>query len=362
LLNTGLEVAAAVGLPVTTWRAGDPTKANFHYFAEVFAVLSQNVAEFARGAYLSTATGDWLTLYARETYGIERPEATYATGTALVIENVNGGLFEIEAGDLTFKASSTGKTFHNTTAATLSTAGETAELEWTADEAGSESSVGVDEIDEFVTSAIGLEIVSSDAGTARDAATDAELRDLCLDSRGAVSPNGPADAYEYVAKNSELTGVTDVTKAKSIGDADTGDVQVYIAGPDGAVGGASVAAVADAIAEWATPLCITPAVASAVDLPVTFTVTLYVRAALAATEADVQAAVEAALRGMVAELDIGGNDGYLHRALIISTMLGVYGPAFSYNATVAAPAADVAVDDDEAVSVSGTPTITVVYV
>jgi uncharacterized phage protein gp47/JayE len=358
LLDRGLQVGAALGLPVTSWRSGDPTLSTYHFLATILGELEGAMGEFVRAGFLSTATGDWLTLYASEVYGVEREEGSYASG-AVTLENTGGGYYPFEIGELTFKSTVTGKTYTNTSAGILDSGpGTTVTLDFTADEIGTASSLAIDELDEIVSGPLDVEVQTSTAAAAVDAWSDEDLRAQCTASLGALSPNGPADAYAYVAKNSELTGVTGITKARAVGDGDTGDVVVYLAGPDGDVSGALVTAAEDAIATWALPLCITPTVQSAAGVSVPVTLTVYVRTEVSATDATIEAAVEAKLEAMIAELDIGGNEGFLHRALITSKVAEAY-PGFIYNVTIAAPAADVALGDDE-VAELGAVTITVV--
>jgi hypothetical protein len=41
ILSSGLEIAQVLGLPVSTWRNGDPTKSLYHYLAEVLAAREE---------------------------------------------------------------------------------------------------------------------------------------------------------------------------------------------------------------------------------------------------------------------------------------------------------------------------------
>lgn len=358
LLDRGLAVASALGVPVTSWRSGDPTLSTYHFLATILSELEGTMGEFVRAGFLSTATGDWLVVYASEVYGVESEEGSYASGTITLV-NEGGGYHPIEIGQITFRSSVTGKTYTNTSADVLeSGVGETVTLDWTADEVGTDSSVAADEIDEIVSGPLEVAIQSSGAGSGVDAWSDEDLRAQCTASLGALSPNGPADAYAYVARNSELTGVTGITKARAVGDTDTGDVTVYLAGPDGDVTGSLVTAAETAIAQWALPLCITPTVQSAAAVSVPVTITVYVRAEVSATDEQIEAASEAKLEAMIAALAIGGNEGFLHRSLITSEVMSAF-PGYIYNVAIAAPAADVALDDDE-VAELGAVTITVV--
>lgn len=308
LLALALELAAAVGLPVSSWRTGDPTRAQFKYQAETLELLDQMQSEHVQAGWLSTAvalaneTGDssWLKVLAWEVYGVEAEEADYSTPT-VTVTNSGGGHYEIEANDLTFRSSSTDKTFHNTNAVTLS-AGVTATFDLEADEAGSDSSVGVDEVDELVTTLLGVVVDSSTAGVGQDEQTPEEIEEQCLATTGALSPNGPRDAYEFVARSSTLTGVSDVTRAKTIDDSDTGDVTLVIAGASGPVAGASVTAVTSAIATWATPWTITATVQNASATTQNFSMTVSGDDIPAGFEDE----IETALGALLATVDIGG--------------------------------------------------------
>jgi len=257
ILAHGLNIARIVGLPVTSWRTGDPTRSLYLFVAESLETYELKVTEYILSGFRSTWTGDWATVAAKETYNVDRIEADHATPTA-TLTNGGGGFFEIESeGDLRVKNTSTGKTYHNTSLGTLGS-GDTVTFELIADEAGSDSTTGVDEIDALVTTMGGVVIDSSTAAVASDEETPPELSERCGDTLGALSPDGPPDAYTYVATNSDLTGVTDVKRARSVGNNATGNVTLWLASSNGPVATASVTAVQSAIEQWATPLCITP--------------------------------------------------------------------------------------------------------
>ena len=274
LLDYGLSVARIAGLPVDTWRAGDPTRVGFKYLAETLATLEGTVAEYIKAGFLSEARGDWLTILAREVYGVERVEATYAS-TPITVVNSGGGHFELAAGDLIVRNTATDKTYRNDAPIVIA-AGATVTVDVTADEAGTDANAGENEIDEIVAPGglDGVAITASAAAFARYEQSDESLVEQCEATRGALSPNGPADAYEYVARNPELTWVSDVTRAKAVDDSDTGDVLLYVAGPSGAVGGASVSAVDTACRRWARPLALTLTTQSADGVPVDVTAEL----------------------------------------------------------------------------------------
>ena len=279
-LAKGLEVAEAVGLPVSTWRAGDPTRTGFKFLAESLATLEQVAGSYIASAWLSTArkqaedTGDstWLKIVAEELYGVIPDEAEPATGQVTLV-NSGGGFYALDAGDIRFTSTATGKTYHSTSATTIN-AGATVTVDFEADEAGSASTLALDELDGIETTLLGVAISTSTAATGSDEASPAEIETQCRATLGALSPNGPPDAYEYVVLNSALTGVTDIERARSSSDSTTGEVTVYVASLTGPVAGASVTAAQTAVEQWATPRCITPTVvnATAHAIAVTYTV------------------------------------------------------------------------------------------
>lgn len=314
ILARGLEVAEFLGLPVTSWRNGDPTKSLYHFLADTGEAQEQRSVERAKAGFLSTAEGDWATVHAYEVYGVTRAAATYATPT-VTLRNPTGGVFVLGTGDLTVQCEVTGKTFRSTNNPGTLGPNTTLTYELIAEEAGAASSVAENEITAFVSPAtlgtFGVQILSSTAAAAQDEQSLTELKEQCGDTLGALSPNGPPDAYEYVCKNSELTGVTEINRATASGDDATGLVTVYVASSSGVVSGASVAAAQTAVEKWSTPLCIRPTVVSAAGVAVD--VSAQIRGVdIPASYVD---AIRGALTVLVQSLPIGG---VVYRSRIIS--------------------------------------------
>ena len=302
ILSAGLELASALGLPVTSWRVGDPSRTLFRFVADQLAIRDELASTFIRSGFLHSSTGDWLTLVASEVYGVERVEATYATPT-VTLTNGGGGVYAREAGEVIVKASSTGVTFRSTEALALALGPGTSQtIAFVADSAGSDGTVGVNDIDEIVSTMLGVTITASTAAVGIDEQSDSSLVEECESTLGALSPNGPPDAYNAVVLNSSLTGRTDITRAITIADASDGTVTVYIAGDSGAVSGAAVAAAQSAVELWATPACITPTVVSATNAPQTVEYSVSCDGFPASAEADIEAFVAAHF----AALAIGG--------------------------------------------------------
>lgn len=337
IFNLGINIAKTLGLPVDSWRTGDPTKSMYKYVATKLAAVDQTVANLARSAVLSALVaaannGDagavaWLKIVALEVYGIEVQEATFATsaaGTGVTLTNGGGGNFPIDPGDITFKSTVTGKTYHNTTGGTLAPGpGTTLVLEFVADEAGSDSTVAADEIDEMVTTLLGVTVTASVAAIGLDEESPSSIEQRCRDSLGGLSPNGPEDVYRFVARNTKYTGLTSITRAFSV-DNEDGTVTVYIAGPSGDVSGGDVTAVQAAIDTWATPNCVTATVESAVG--VEFDVTCLVAYSGSLSTPELESAISTKLATYFAGLDIGGQallgggNGVASSALVAAIM------------------------------------------
>lgn len=302
IFRSGVELLGALGLPVDTWRTGDPTLSLYKYLAEVLGSTEEAAAAYVRAGFLDDAEGDWLTIRAKEVFNVDRIEATAATST-IEITNSGGGLYEFAPGDLTVRNTPTNQTFRNTNSGTLSPGpGTTLSLDVVADVAGSEGSSAIDEIDQLVTTVLGAAITSSTRAVGVDEQSDESLREQCRATTGALSPNGPPDAYEYVCRNPDLTGVDDVTRARSTYDDTQGRVTVYIATPSGEAPQASVDACQAAVLQWSTPLTVTPTVESATPTTVDITATI----TGSSIPANAQTLIEEKIASYFAALDVGG--------------------------------------------------------
>lgn len=333
IYTTALSIAVAIGLPVSSWQPGDPTRSLYYIEAETLSTLEEVVAGFIASGFLDYARGPWLKILAKQVFNVDVPEATFAS-TDVVLTNAGGGVYTIDPGDLTFKSSLTGKTYRNTTGGTLLGAGGTLVVTVAADEAGSDSSAGAGEIDTLITTLLGVTCSNPVAAIGLDEQDEATTRQQCRDKLGSLSPNGPRDAYSYVARNSTLTGTFAVNRVRVFGDSDIGEVTVYVAGPSGAIGAPDLALVEAAIVKWATPLCVTPTVLSASNVVIPITYTLWIYKSCNKTSAEVQADVQSALATMFASRPIGGDiippatTGAIYKSMIESTIRSTFSQAF----------------------------------
>lgn len=358
----GLAVATALGLPVTSWVAGDPTRSLYHFVAECMSTLESMAAGFVGSGFLDYATGDWLTLLADQIYNVQRVEATYAS-TTVRLANTGGGIFVIAPGDVVVKNSTTGKTYTNIDGGTLLGSPLNLDLVFTADESGSASSADATDIDTMVTTLLGVTCSNPTAALGLDEEADTSVRERCRAKLGTLSATGPRDAYDSVVRDSTLTGNTEITRSRTVADSVTGDVTTYVAGASGAVSGAAVTAAQAAVEEWATPLCITPAVSNCSSVTIAVTYSLWLYTSVGETTATIEAAVEAALEELFAVRPIGGDiiapatTGKIYKSLIESTIRGVY-PNHAFRVSVSAPAGDTSLGINEVAALGVvTPTV-----
>ena len=349
---------------VTSWQPGDPTRSLYHAVSELLSALESSVVSYVRAGFLEYAAGAWLQERAYQSYGVTYVAATYAT-CDVTITNTGGGEGVFEAGDLTFRNSSTEATYTNTTGGTLAPGvGQALTMTVVADVAGSGSSAGVGDIDDLVVNVLGVTVANAAAAIGLDVEEDEALRVRCRAKLGSLSPNGPAAAYVYVATTPALSLASNVTRARAYGDSVTGHPSLVLAGPSGAVSSDDRAAVELAIVTWAMPLCITPEVVSASNVTIAVTYSLWIYTSVGKTEPEITAAIEAALQALFVARPVGGDiispasTGKIYRAMILAKIQAVY-PAYTFQLTVAAPSGDTALANDE-VAVLGavTPTIT----
>lgn len=346
LYKQALTIASALGLPVTTWETGDPTRSLYHVLSTSLASLEQIAARYVASGFLDFAAAltdsTWLYKLAYQVYGYTPRVATYATCT-VTLTNSGGGLYPIVAQDLTFaKASDPNITYRNTSGGTLAVGpGTTLDVAVECEIAGSDGSTAVDTLT-LVTGLVGVTATSNTISVGADAESALSIVAGCRAKLESLSPNGAPGAYSYVALKSELTGAGDITRAAVFDDSTQGYVYVYLASSGGAASAPDVALAEAAIVTYATPLCITPFVASATAVPVDVTCTVYLYDTVGADSTAIKAAVVSAVQRAFAAMPIGGHgtSGKVYRAKLISAIIATY-PAYMYQVDLTLPASDV---------------------
>jgi hypothetical protein len=356
-----LDLAAGLGLPVTSWRSGDPTLVEGQFLSEQLEQRDLVSVEFTKAGFLSTAEGDWLKVHADEVYGVEAAESSYST-PSVTLTNSGGGIYEPESGGLTVKCSATGVTFHSTSVGLDAdgnpggalSGGVTLTYALVADVAGSAGTVAVDDIDSIVSPAmLGVVIASSAAAVGIDEQTPDAIRIECGATLGALSAAGPKDAYESICLDSEKTGVTEITRARTSDTSADGTVTTYVASATGAVSGPGVTAAQDACVTWAEPIGFEVTVVSASVV----TVNVVIEVSGDAVPSDVEGQGTAALGTLFASLPIADAADALATSLFAAEIHKLAPQPAIRKVVVTTPAADVALVAGQ-VPVLGTVTIT----
>ncbi len=356
------------GLTTTALQPGEPIPVVLDSVVAwaVDDIWNPFVVSALRAPFLDYATGDWLTLVAALVYN--RPRIPAQAGTAIVgVENRSAvsGLVTINPGTLRFRNKNSGKTYSNTTVATVAQwtgAGPyptaTPVMTFEADEVGTGSNAQPGEIDPFpsvpVTSpSVGLyevpiaPAVTSPLFLGSDEELDANLVVRCRAAVGELTPGSPGLAYQSVARDP----IGAFTRRQMIPPASWGPappaisrvrvvepgggiVDVYLASSSGPAGGDAMTPDTDVFkANVALQLfCVPPGavcfVQAATPLNLALgTITLDVAAESNVTAADAIATATAAIDAFFSTLPIGGArnigspQGYVFFAKVIGTLV-----------------------------------------
>ncbi len=299
------ELAAALGLPTTAWVSGAPTRVLIAILAEIFgAFMAPLVVLLAKSGFLDDAEGSWLTLLAALVYGVDRREATHASGT-LTVTNAGGGVYPFEIREAVFRNTTTLATYINTEAFTLNGPGAV-DVAIECEQLGRAGNAGIGEVDGLVLVLPSVTVSNAAEVVGVDAELDEELRDRARAKLAAVSPNGAKDAYRYVALSPEFNGGANITRAYTIGATGNSTVTVVLAGPDGAPTAPDVALAEEAFDDTVEPDTVTATALAAVELPLDYEIDLIVDSAAGLTDAEWQALVQTTLVAWVRTLPING--------------------------------------------------------
>lgn len=365
-----VDLAGQLGLPTTSWEEGDVTLTEYYTSADLAASRDRILQKYIAAGFLDLIAGlakdgvagayDWLVLLADQMYGYTAATATFAS-TFVTFENTGGGLYQDQAaGDVTIRSSTSGKTYQitNETPFTIGSGpGFVIEdIPVTADEAGSDSSAAAGEIDELVTSLLGVTVTNPSFAVGTDAESVDSIVQGCREKLGTLSviEGPPEDAYDSVAKDSSLTGTTAVSRSRTYADSDTGEVEQYIAGPSGELSSEVVAAVEQAVVSYAVPLALaTYSLSSAVNLVQAVTYRLWLYDSIKLTQAEIEQLVEDGLLEFFRQRPIGGDfiagdtTGRIYTSAIAGTIKALFDPADFISVAIVSPATDPSVVKNE---------------
>lgn len=301
-----------VGVNTTSWRTGAVVRTMVVVTSIVIAGFSTLQSLIAKSGFLELAEKDWLDIVAWYVYRVLRPAATFASGE-VTLTNAGGGVYSMDPGDLIVANPITGKTYRNIAAFTLN-ATSSLTISVAATEEGSASTAPPGTITEFVTTMLGVSVTNEFALVGADKATDPQLRTLCYEKTGSLSPMGPSDAYSYAAKHATRADGTriGVNRTKVLRDG-YGNVEVVCSTATGGVTGTLTNPVTDlgrvqlALLTDAEALAVTTTASSATPAPLNVTYQVWVYSDMGLTDAELIAQILARLTTFVAGQPIGGN-------------------------------------------------------
>ena len=368
---------AAKGITTTSWKPGAVVRTIIAALAIVLAAITVLVSLLARSGFLELASGDWLDLVAYHVYGTERIEATFATGIVKLtnIEGV-GSFLNVPAGDLVVKTPG-GKTYRSTEVFSLPAfAGAVAYVNVQAIEEGSEGgSTNADTITEFVTVFVGCTVTNEAPLVGSDRESDTSLRARARAKTGTLSPNGPKDAYSYIATSAKRAdgSAIGVTRVRCVGDG-AGGIDVYVAGPDGDLNGTvgdeetDLGIVDRDIHEHVVPLAVTATVQTATPAPIAVEYTLWLDSRIGRSGDEIKETIEDRLAEYLSGVAIGGellpgvSGGYVYRSAIEAVITGVVGTEHIIRCSLTTPAADVPLSVPDAPVLDGAAVGTVYFI
>ena len=307
VIATLLTLLASRGFPATSWAATSVPRAFVEVFAIALADLSATIANLARSAFLSTASGGWLDLIASEFFGITRRPAVATIGT-IKLQDRGGGPNTLLEGEVWIKDSAGRRFKFIFPSPTTLALNSDARVSFEAEEPGSAYNIPNNSTLTLVTTLPTVDVSNPPVGTTstwiavqgRDAETDEGLRQRCRERWSSIGA-GVAAAYRWFCKQaSDSVTRVSVHEHTPAG----GHVTCYIAGDDGALSSSIVADVLAYLMDGRRPQCITVHVYSCTNVSMEVGGTIIVKSS---RRASAETAIAAAIREYEKAIDIGGS-------------------------------------------------------
>jgi uncharacterized phage protein gp47/JayE len=366
------DALGTVGVNTTLWKPGSVVRTIIAAVAICFAACTNLIAEIAKGGFLETASGAWLTLLARYVYGVLRLEATFGVGTLRLV-NSGGGVYEdVAPGELVVQNPDTKKEYTNVSLFTLH-AGETLDIQIQALEAGTGSTSTVGTIVKLVTAWSAVTCTNSTAVVGADEEQDDPLKQRCRDKLRARSANGPAEAYASIARDYKRPdgSAVGVTRIRHVKDG-KGNVYVYLATPNGYVDGAAeelatdLGGINDQIQRKVAPLAVTAHTRSATAKTFNVAYQVWMLDTSGMTSTQLEIAIQKALAKYFAAAPIGGykidgQPGRIYQDDVKAVIKSVR-PAEIFRVELSSPAADTDLTANEAPAIGTCTAVSITQV
>jgi len=319
-------VLAKLGVNTTAWKSGSVVRTMIAACSLVISALTQLAADITKSGFLALSSGPWLTLVAKYVYGVDRIEASYASGV-VTLTNAAGGIYIMDPGDLVV-ANTAGHTFRNLEAFTLPAMSSLA-VSILATESGAASTSNPGTITHLVTTLLGVTSTNDNAVIGTDDELDPALRLRCSERLGALSPMGPWDAYGYALRGAKRADGTNlgITRIRLVPDG-FGRVFVYCATATGALPSPDLPVADEAVQRWAAPQAITAIVGSATEVAISVVAQVFMYNTSGLSPEEIEDALNTAMTDFVKKQPVGGNEGFVYqdalRAAIVSALPEIY--------------------------------------
>lgn len=235
----GVTALQSLGLQPQNWAAGSIASSFLTVASYLLAGLSTQLSNAIAQQWNPTASGGGLQLLSLYFYNVQAPQGTFASGQ-VTLTNSGGGVYSYAAGQAFFastiaNAAGVYPTYTNEDAFTLNPSSTiTIDVECTFLGSGGNAPAGF--VTELVTAMLGVTCTNAYAILGSDPLTDPALRQLNIDSLGKNSDYGPRSAYAYAIQTATniVTGApVNINRWTISIDSHTGDVSIYICGPEG---------------------------------------------------------------------------------------------------------------------------------
>lgn len=314
-------IIIALGIPANQWAAGGRASSLLTGAGNILSMLSGQLANGVAALFLPTAvlqSNGVIQLLAQYFYGVIVPQATFASGL-VTLTNTSGAIYNVAAGQFTVTNIRTGASYTNPNAFTLN-AGSSANVTFAATVAGSSGNANPGDITGIGTPLLGVTCTNVASFVGRDALTNQQVYQLCIDSLGARSVRGPRGAYGFAISGTDfVTGAPLATNAVTGAPVNinrwtisfashTGQATVVICGPDGTTDPGDLTGVVASVEQNARPGGVTATVSPATPVPYAATLTPWVVAPSSVAAATIQSAIATGITAFMSSPDnpIGG--------------------------------------------------------
>lgn len=301
-----VSMLVTIGVPADKWIPGGVASSILRVVANTFADASVVVSDAIGAGFIETSAGGWLTVLAKQVYGVDRIPATFADGQ-LKLVNGGGGTFSFAAGEASFLNPSTKTTYVNVAPFSLA-ALETKTIDIQATVAGDTGSSVPGGITQIVTAMLGATCSNPLSVIGQDAESDLALQGRCIAKLGAMSVRGPRNAYLYAVSVAVLPGggPVNINRVRVVADSHDGHISVYVASPSGLPTSDDVTGCANSIEAIARPDGIAVSVGPVSVVTYAPTVTAWCRSVAGLNVSTIAAAIGVSVADFISNYPIGG--------------------------------------------------------